>query len=409
MEAVTRVDFGRLSKAQRTPQGGLRIPARFTRSGIFEYRRADGSVSREYRPPEEVFHQDALSTLEDAPVTKLHPSGLVEPRNFRGLAVGHVRPGVRQDGEYVAGEVVIQDADAVAAVERGELAEISLGYRVQLERTPGVTPDGQRYDAVQRRITHNHAAIGPRGWGRAGRDVGLRLDSADAVQVRADDDQQPTPVPEPAPQQQRTDDMGTIRIDGVDYQIGDATARQAIEQAVAKRDSELAELRKKVSETQAKLDAAEEAKTKAEKEAKEAADPARLDERLAERDRIRQGARAILGEDVKLDGKAEGEIIREALAKGCPDLKLDDKDDTYLRARFDAAVEAAPKSNGKSNAATRVDSVAAVRGGARFAEASGGQPRHDSRTARQKMLEHNRAISEGRAPSATPTATTQES
>lgn len=352
-----------------------------------------------------------MSTLEDAPVTKLHPTGLVEPRNYRQLAVGHVRPGLRQDGEYIAGEVVIQDANAVSAVERGDLAEISLGYRVQLERTPGTTPDGQRYDAVQRRITHNHAAIGPRGWGRAGRDVGLRLDSEDAVQVRADDSE-PTPVPEPAPQQTRTDDMGTIRIDGVDCKVEDSSARQLIEQAIVKRDSELEAVKKQVSETQAKLDAAEEAKAKAEKEAKEAADPTRLDERLAERDRIRQGARAILGDDVKLDGKGELDIVKEALGKAVPSLKLDDKDETYLRARFDAAVEVAQADKGKGKGHTgseRRDSVASFRAGARLAEASGSQPRHDSRTARQKMLEHNRAVSEGRAPSATPTATTQES
>jgi uncharacterized protein len=391
VETVTRVDFGRLSKAQRTPQGGLRIPATFTRSGIFEYARADGSTSREYRPPDEVFHADAISSLEDAPVTKLHPSGLVEPGNYRALSVGHVRPGVKRDGEYIAGEVVIQDAEAVAAVERGELAEISLGYKVHLDATPGVTPEGERYDAVQRRIVHNHAALGPVGWGRAGRDVGLRMDSTDAVQVRADDGAQATPEPA-GPVQPRSIAMSsTIRVDGVDVKLEDH-AKQVVEKALKERDDALAQARKDASEAKAKADAADEENGKLKKQLEDAEDDEKTDAKVRAREALRSDARAILGDDAKLDGKPEAEIIAEALGKACPSLKLDDKDPHYLRARFDAAVEAAKSTK-------RTDSVVGVRGGVMAAQAQGGTPRVDALAARQQMVEHNRNLWKGETPS----------
>ena len=55
-ESPMRFDLAGLTgRAQRTPQGFLRAPAWVTRVGVFPYRRADGTVQRELRLPEEVF------------------------------------------------------------------------------------------------------------------------------------------------------------------------------------------------------------------------------------------------------------------------------------------------------------------------------------------------------------------
>ena len=173
-----RYDVLRLdgSCAERTPQGGLRVPAFLTRAGVFEYRNANGSVRREYRPPTEVFDAQSLCSLEDAPVTDGH-QGAVRPDSFQSLAKGHVRS-IKQDGQFVAGVVLVQDAALVAAVERGERREVSCGYECRLDMTPGTTPDGEAFDAIQRNIKYNHCAMLPVGAGRAGREVALRLDSA---------------------------------------------------------------------------------------------------------------------------------------------------------------------------------------------------------------------------------------
>jgi hypothetical protein len=50
--SVERHDIGELKRPQRTPQGFLRAEMYATRTGVFEYPKADGGCVREYRAPE---------------------------------------------------------------------------------------------------------------------------------------------------------------------------------------------------------------------------------------------------------------------------------------------------------------------------------------------------------------------
>jgi hypothetical protein len=176
--SVTRYDVAELGSIETTPQGFIRAPAYLTRAGVLDYRRPDGSVVRELRPPSEVFAPASIATLSAAPLTDLHPHEMVSPANVRKLAIGHVSDDVRQDGQHVAANMTVQDAAAIAAVEAGQRRELSCGYTCDLDETPG-TYNGQPYDAVQRKIRYNHVGIGPRNWGRAGSSVALRIDAAD--------------------------------------------------------------------------------------------------------------------------------------------------------------------------------------------------------------------------------------
>ena len=161
-----RFDVLKLDAFTRTPQGGIRVPAALARTGVQEYRRADGSIVREYRPHEEVFHKDAVASFENAPLTIGHVNE-VNPDNWGGCAVGHVIGAPKQDGKFLAAETQIMRADAIKRVESGELKELSCGYEVEIDPTPGVTTDGERYDAIQRSIRGNHVALLPAGAGRA--------------------------------------------------------------------------------------------------------------------------------------------------------------------------------------------------------------------------------------------------
>jgi hypothetical protein len=134
---VERLDFGRLGKAERTPSGGVKVPANLTRIGVFSYSLPDGSVRRELRHPDEVFAADSLATLAGAPVTDLHPSKPVRPSNWRKLSIGHVGESVERDDKFVSAPLMIQDAEAIAAVERADRKEISCGYVCDLDATPG--------------------------------------------------------------------------------------------------------------------------------------------------------------------------------------------------------------------------------------------------------------------------------
>lgn len=174
---MLRFDAVRIEKFERTPQGGLKIPGNLTRVGIFEYRQPDGTVRRELRPAEEVFKQDHMQTFQDSPVTIGHP-GLVSPKNWKKVSVGHISSNVKEENGFVTGDIIVQDEAAVKAIEDGKLKELSCGYQVDLDMTPG-TWEGQPYDAIQRNIRGNHVALLPVGKARGGKDVALRLDSND--------------------------------------------------------------------------------------------------------------------------------------------------------------------------------------------------------------------------------------
>lgn len=351
---VVRQDFGRLGAAQRTPSGGVRVSANLTRTGVFPYRKADGSVFRELRHPEEVFDTHSLATLAGAPVTDLHPNGMVTPSNWKALSIGHVGEAVgKQDDKFVTANLFIQDDAAIAAIEKRDRQEISMGYTCRLDLTPGEF-NGEKYDAIQRNIRYNHAAIGPDKWGRAGSEVSLHLDSLNHSILPA--------LPEPS---KETVVMKTIRIDGKTYEVGS-------EEHLAKMDGvrEAA-----VADVQAKLDAAEGKLTAVTKErddavAKlgEATSGEKLDSLVAARVDLHTKARAILGDDTKFDGLSDRAVMVRALRKDKDNPFAEDdeeeKEDSryttaYIRGAFDhvaASAKPAPRNDALDDLRRNVDS-----------------------------------------------------
>jgi uncharacterized protein len=173
-----RTDQFRIDKSSRTPQGFLRVDGALTRTGIFVYKNSDGTERREYRPPESVFAPAAQASFDNAPITVMHPaSRRVTAENAKELSVGHVRE-PRKDANHLAGSLIVTDAGTIAAVERGELSELSCGYEIDYDATPGTTPEGERYDGVQTNVVGNHVALLPKGQARGGSTCVLRLDSS---------------------------------------------------------------------------------------------------------------------------------------------------------------------------------------------------------------------------------------
>ena len=339
---VHRFDVATLGNAERTPQGFLKIPAYLTRVGVLEYRRADGSVVRELRPRDEVMRARSLATLSAAPVTDLHPTQMVTPKNVRELSIGHVSDEVRADGAMVAAHVTIQEAGAIAAVESGQRRELSCGYQCRIDATPGVY-EGQPYDQVQRDITYNHVAIGPRNWGRAGRDVALRVDgaAADGGEVFRLDEAGAVSVAMPAP----PDDGGgkpmpvTIRVDGVDVEFVDKQGAQVVEKGLATRTDALVELTAERDALQGSCDQLRADLKAANERAAKAEDPARLDAALNARLALIEAARRVLPAEHKFDGQSTRQIQEAVLVQLNPQLELKERSDEYVAARFDQALD----------------------------------------------------------------------
>lgn len=346
-KTVQRFDAGRLGKAKRTPQGGVRVDAALTSSDVFEYLRADGSVFREWRPPEEVFHEDSKASLEDAPVTHNHPyeepEGLVTPANAKRLTSGHLSGSVKQDSNKLVGSLVVQDGALMADIDSGRMNEVSLGYRCRMDFSPGVTPDGKPYDAIQRDIRYNHIAIVPKG--RAGASVSLRLDAADNqtfAPLGVDGGEKP--------QEEKAKQM-TIKIDGADFTTT-ADAQVAFVKYEAKTDAKIAALKSESDKNQARADAAEASAKELAAKLAEATDPTKLDAAVKARVELHTQAVKVLGKDVKLD-RADSEIKAEIVAKAFPSIKLDGQSADYVEGIFSAAIA-------KTDAANPNDAILGV-------------------------------------------------
>lgn len=151
--------------------GSLVAEVRGARTGIQEYLGRevdptgelglrDKAIVRVYRPADEVFKRDSLASFSAAPVTIDHPSVMVTADNWRTYGVGEINGDVVRDGEFVRVPIIVRDAAAVAKV-RSTHKQLSMGYTCTLDATPGTTPDGQTYDAVQRDVRINHIAAVP--------------------------------------------------------------------------------------------------------------------------------------------------------------------------------------------------------------------------------------------------------
>ena len=224
MNSVLRYDTSSVQEWRDDGRGGLVSPAHGTRIGVFEYSEYDPQTGKtrtwgELRDPEHVFDRKSLDTLKAVPVTDLHPTeGMVTALNWQRLARGHVGDDVHVNGDRVAITLHIQDGKLAQMARDGERQDISLGYRTDLVHKPGVWR-GVSYDYIQTNIRYNHAAVGPKNWGRAGPRVGLRTDS------RTNSTQQPPAGLAPTRQRQPTMSIITIttKNDGRTLEVGAQT------------------------------------------------------------------------------------------------------------------------------------------------------------------------------------------
>jgi len=375
---LDRLEFPR--RAERTPEGYLRCDATVARTGILEYTQPDGSVVREYRPPEEVSSPASLATFGGKTVTLEHPPELLDADNTRQYAVGFTGTEVVYNQGFVRVVVTLTDRNAVESVLRGDTVEVSAGYEVDLDPTPGVTPDGERYDAIQRNIRCNHVAITRQG--RAGPSVRLHLDRreertpmaqltlGDAVfevpeavaaavvatrAARADAGNGTDPL-QPLMEKQKSLEERLERLEACSERS--RRDQNDMQQQVQELMGLLDQIRQRL---EALLPPAQEPEPMPEPEQEEPAeDVETLDSLVQERQRTIEVARTILGPDYNWRGRTTQQIQLDALrAAG---VAVDGKSDEYLRARFDALADRA----GESTAAalrTALDKLPPTSGG----------------------------------------------
>ena len=293
-------------QATKTDEGFIKDAPVIGRTGILEYRNVDGSIRREYRPPEEAFKADSLASIRGKPITMGH-HGLVTTATYnQSKPIGTVLSEGRQDGNNIRADVVIYSLDT-------DDRELSCGYQTELEETSGVTPEGEHYDAIQRNIVYNHLAIVPRG--RAG-NARLNMDG-EQIFIEEVDLQM----------------SEKIKLDnGIEYDVP-AEIKVAYNAMVEKAD----ETKKELDAMTAKFDSAgaEIEKLKADAEKAEADFKAKFDSAVKETIDLRVIAQAHGIE--KADEMTNDEIKKAVVMKVHPKLNLDGKSAEYIEVAFDLA------------------------------------------------------------------------
>jgi hypothetical protein len=153
-----------------------------------------------------------------------------------------------------------------------------------------------------------------------------------------------------------------ITIDGIAYTLqGDDTARQAVDRLIDTSTKTAVA----IDEATARADEAEQKIRQLEAKLEEATDPARIDAAARARAELVDAARRV-AQKTELDttGSDRDIMVRALAASGVP--SLDDKSDDYVRARFDARIDAIKIEDQKPKVVDFIDVIDKnVRGGSR--------------------------------------------
>lgn len=328
------------ASVRMTRDGYIVARAKTARTGIQLYSarelgltdRPATEMVRVYRPPEEVFHKDAMASMAHRPVTVDHPPEMVTAKNWKRYSGGITGGEIVRDGDFVDVPLTLMDQVAIDAYEAGK-RQLSWGYTSDIELGDGVSPEGENYQAIQRNIRCNHLATCD--LARGGPD--LRLG-----------DRQPARERHPMSDIQ----LKTIMVDGLQVQTTDAgeaainklkgmldTSAKALETALAdatsakaKFDADLALKDKEIEDLKAKVP-----------------DAAALDALATGRAKLISDAKAMAGDDLVVDGKSDAEIRKAAVSKVLGDNKVTGKDDAFFTHAFDGLVIQGAKAGGQSD------------------------------------------------------------
>lgn len=156
-----------------------------TKAGVFPYLGHEigapepSRVYRVYRPVEELSKPEVLDSFKLIPFVDEHaPLGAKGiPAEQKGIQ-GCIGEQVYWDAPYIRGNLRVLSNAALASIKSGKI-ELSPGYSCQYDFTPGVTPDGEQYDARQHSIRGNHLALVEEG--RTGPDVAVQDRKPDLI------------------------------------------------------------------------------------------------------------------------------------------------------------------------------------------------------------------------------------
>lgn len=312
-EGMLVLDEG--ANMHRSPDGYLVAAPRIARTGIqlykgFEMGVPDKETVKIYRPEDEVFNLDSLRSYAHKPVTMDHPREAVTSDNWRKYAIGQTADEVLRDGGFIRIPITIMDGDAIKDIEEGK-RELSLGYTMSVDWTPGRAPDGEAYDGVQRGIRANHLAIVAAARGgsklrigdsRAG-ELSMKTITVDGASVQVDDVAAAI-IPKHIASLEGS--VASLTTRAKTAEDGLATLQTSSKKDIETRDAEIVTLKKQLTDS--------------------AITPAKIEQLVRDRAQVVAQAHSVLGDKLVTDNRTDSDIRRQvvdaamgAAAKGWTD------------------------------------------------------------------------------------------
>ena len=309
---------------RRTPEGYLTGRIRVTCAGVFRYLGEDGkTIVRVLRPESEVGAPESVVTANSKPVTLQHPKDMVNAGNVKKYEVGFTGTDAYFDGIDLWITVTVTDHKAIEAIEKGEVAAVSMGYDVQsveVNADPLNNWRGTEYTHIQHGIRYNHLALVYAG--RAGESVEIAV--GDSFEIFKTNKTGYNPAKDSA--------MKKIIIDGAVYECDEAVAAKVAGLEKQLADSAAAH-KAELDKVTAERDAAQ-AEVKTLKESsKDENEIARLvDEKIKLVDTAKKYGCEVKAEDSAID------IKKAVISKAFGDkMDLNDKSAEYVSVAFDSA------------------------------------------------------------------------
>lgn len=150
-----------------------------------------------YTPADELFKTESVASFSNVDATDYHPpKNEINASNWKDYHIGYCE-NVRQEGDYLVGDLLIKDKISIDLIQSNERIEMSLGYAALLVLENGTAPDGTPYQAKFINFIGNHVALVK--YGRCGGDCRIG-------------DQNPTPQEE---------NFMEVIVNGMRFDIGD--------------------------------------------------------------------------------------------------------------------------------------------------------------------------------------------
>jgi hypothetical protein len=375
-----------LDGVHRSESGYLAAHAKVARTGVQVYQgcevgQPDKAKVTLYRPAEEVFHVDAMHSMAHRPVTLTHPPVMVDSKNWKKYAKGQTTDPIVRDGDYVSVPITLMDQATIDAYDSGDACELSMGYTTDIDWTAGVTPKGEAYDGVQRKIRANHLAFVPQARGGEKLRFGDELKNVDAVfpgladVLPGDSKSSQTDGKPVILSTTRKYKMPiTAAFDGVTVEFADELSASNMNTAFSSIKAKLKDAEKKAKDDEDDMDKkdkankadCDDAKAKFDAAAGEiavlkkqladaAVTPAALDAMLRDRETVKDAARKVLDAKFPFDGKSVAEIKLAAVAAKLGDATVKDMNEAAVAGAF-VALTAAAANGGTSRLADALGS-----------------------------------------------------